>query len=181
MSHEAPTIGLEAPQVDVLDDQTAGGVRTLRLNLRSPRGAPVMMLDVEPYGAVQAVVIHGKRLEAIGSYSGIRSRGLSLLTIKRLKRLAAARKSTKSTEFKTPLFGGGGGNRSYNLDCGNRNIMVGMIFKAGSWMDAIGIICQSVNPQNGELGSEFTRGPVGGSGGKARIKRCSNGKVVLFL
>jgi hypothetical protein len=120
----------------------------------------------------------GKRLEAIGSYSGIRSRGrLSLLTIQRLQRLATASKSTTPTEFKTPLFGGSGGTRSYNLDCGNRSVLVGSIFKAGSWFDALGIICQRVNPQTGALGDEFTRGPVGGTGGNARIARCNDGDV----
>ena len=54
----------------------------------------------------------GKRLEAVGSYSGIRSRGLSLLTIRRLQTLAR----TTNTEFSTPTFGGSGGTRSYNLD-----------------------------------------------------------------
>jgi hypothetical protein len=67
MQGEAPAIRLEAPQVDVLDDQTAGGVRTVQLNLRSPRGAPVMMLDVEPYGAIQAVTVGDKRIEPIES------------------------------------------------------------------------------------------------------------------
>jgi hypothetical protein len=120
----------------------------------------------------------GKRLEAVGSYSGIRSRGLSLLTIQRLKRLAAARKSTPPTEFKTPLFGGSGGTRSYNLDCGTQSVLVGVIYKSGMWIDAIGIICQQVNSQTGALGNEFTRGPVGGSGGLANTKRCNQGNVV---
>lgn len=120
----------------------------------------------------------GKRFEAVGSYSGIRSRGLSLLTIQRLKRLAAARKTTTPTEFKTPLFGGSGGTRSYNLDCGNQSVLVGVIHKSGMWLDAIGIICQQVNAQTGALGNEFTRGPVGGSGGEARTKRCDEGNVV---
>jgi hypothetical protein len=64
---EAPKVALEAPLVDLLDDQTAGGVRTVQLSLRSPRGAPVMMLDVEPYGAVQAVTVEDKRIEPIES------------------------------------------------------------------------------------------------------------------
>ena len=120
----------------------------------------------------------GKRLEAVGSYSGIRSRGLSLLTIRRLQRLAAARKSTPPTEFSTPLFGGSGGTRSYNLDCGNQSVLVGAIGNSGSWIDAIGIICQQVNAQTGALGNEFTRGPVGGSGGYAYTWRCNQGNAV---
>lgn len=121
----------------------------------------------------------GKRLEAIGSYSGIRSRGtLSLLTIPRLKTLSSSSQSTTPTEFSTPLFGGSGGTRSYNLDCGNQSVLVGVIHKSGMWLDAIGIICQQVNAQTGNLGNEFTRGPVGGSGGLARTKRCNQGNVV---
>ena len=116
----------------------------------------------------------GMRLEAVGSYSGIRSRGLSLLTLRRLQTLAR----TTNTEFSTPRFGGGGGNRSYNLDCGSGSVMVGGIYKAGSWLDALGIICQQVNSSTGALGREFTRGPVGGSGGIARIGRCHRGNVV---
>lgn len=120
----------------------------------------------------------GKRLEAIGSYSGIRSRAtISLLTIQRLKALAARSPSSGSNEFSTPLFGGSGGNRSYNLDCGNGAVLVGATYKAGLWLDALGIICQQVNPQTGALEREFTRGPVGGSGGQARIARCRAGDV----
>ncbi len=48
----------------------------------------------------------GRRLEAVGSYSGIRSRGLSLYTMRQLSSLS----STTNTEFKTPLFGGSGGH-----------------------------------------------------------------------
>ena len=121
----------------------------------------------------------GKRLEAIGTYSGLRSRGtLSLLTIQRLRTLSSTSQSTVPTEFSTPLFGGAGGNRSYNLDCGNQSVLVGVIYKSGLWLDAIGIICQQVNSQTGALGNEFSRGPVGGSGGIAKFARCNNGQVV---
>lgn len=116
----------------------------------------------------------GKRLEAIGSYSGLRSRGtLSLLTIQRLKTLSSTQ-STATTEYFTPLIGGGGGNRSYNLDCGNGSVLVGAVYKSGMWLDALGIICQRINPQTGALGDEFTRGPVGGTGGTARFARCGS-------
>ena len=67
MRGDATAIDLEAPRVDVLDDQTSGSVRTLQLNVRSPRSAPVLLLDVEPYGAVQAATVEGKRIEAIES------------------------------------------------------------------------------------------------------------------
>ena len=67
MRGDAPEIALEAPEVNLLDDRTAGGVRSLHLNLRSPRGAPVLLLDVEPYGAVQAAILAGQRLETVES------------------------------------------------------------------------------------------------------------------
>jgi len=119
----------------------------------------------------------GTRLEAVGSYSGIRSRGLSLLTIRRLQTLAR----TTNTEYSTPKFGGSGGTRGYNLDCGSGAVLVGAIYKSGSWLDALGIVCQRVNSSTGALSSEFTRGPVGGSGGTARVKRCNQGNVVKHV
>jgi hypothetical protein len=63
MHGKAPSVPLEAPRADVLADETAGGVRRLELGLSSSRGAPVMVLDVEPYAVVQAVTIGGKRIE----------------------------------------------------------------------------------------------------------------------
>jgi hypothetical protein len=124
----------------------------------------------------------GKRLEAVGSYSGIRSRGtLSLLTIQRLKALSSSSQSTTSTEFVTPVIGGSGGNRSYNLDCGNGAVLAGATYKAGSWLDALGIICRRVNSQTGALQDDFTRGPVGGGGGAPRMISCPSGKVVGSL
>ena len=124
----------------------------------------------------------GKRLEAIGSYSGLRSRGtLSLFTIPQLKTFSSTTQSTTPTEYSTPLFGGSGGNRSYNLDCGNQSVLVGAIYKSGMWLDSLGIICQQVNSQTGALGNEFTRGPVGGSGGSGKISRCNQGDVVFSI
>jgi hypothetical protein len=45
-----------------------------------------------------------------------------------------------AAEFKTPLFGGAGGNRSYNLDCGAGSVIVGVTAKTGMFVDAIGLI-----------------------------------------
>ena len=83
-----------------------------------------------------------------------------------------------AAEWSTPTFGGGGGTRSYNLDCGRGSVMVGLINKSGSWLDAIGIICRKVNSRTGQLGEEFTRGPVGGIGGTAKIEKCPSGAVM---
>jgi hypothetical protein len=64
---EAPVIPLHAPTVEVLDDHTIDGTRTINLRVTSHRSAPVIMLDVEPYTVVQAATIAGKRLETIES------------------------------------------------------------------------------------------------------------------
>ena len=121
----------------------------------------------------------GKSLEATGSYTGVRSRGhLSRLSTKRLRALAAASRNTRRTEFSTLAFGGSGGNRRYNLDCGNNAALVGAMHKSGMWLDGIGIICQRVNSRTGVLEDDFTRGPVGGQGGRAKLARCGQGRVV---
>jgi hypothetical protein len=67
MQGEARAATLDAPVVEVLSDQTTGDLRTIQLQLSSPRQAPVIRLDVEPYAAVQALIIHGKRIEPIES------------------------------------------------------------------------------------------------------------------
>ena len=120
----------------------------------------------------------GKKYETVGSYSGLRSRAGSFrLSRERLQALMASRQRARSTEFETPLLGGGGGKRRYNLDCGPNGVMVGVTTKSGSWIDALGLICQEVN-RDGSLGEDYTRRPVGGSGGTGRISRCDNGRVV---
>ncbi len=79
----------------------------------------------------------GKRLEAIGSYSGIRSRGtLSLLSIQRLKTLSSSSQSTTPTEFLTPLFGGGGG--------GTERIIWIVATNRSSWEQFIRLACGSM-------------------------------------
>ncbi|MBC8506633.1 MAG: M28 family peptidase [Anaerolineales bacterium] len=64
MRGEASFVDLPAPEVEILDDQISGDMRTLKLILRSPRGAEVMLFDVEPYQAVRAATIADKRIEA---------------------------------------------------------------------------------------------------------------------
>jgi len=83
-----------------------------------------------------------------------------------------------ATEWSTPTFGGSGGTRSYNLDCGRGAVMVGLTYKSGSWIDEIGVVCRKVSSSTGRLGEEFTRGPVGGAGGDPRISKCVSGGVL---
>jgi hypothetical protein len=128
----------------------------------------------------------GQSLQAIGTYSGIRSR--AVLSVRRSKartlRIASEllrRRSRPSTrEWSSLLHGGGGGNRSLNLDCGSRGIMVGAFGKVGFWITQLGLICQSVNSRTGALGEDFTRGPVGGGGGQEKAPtRCPENHVAV--
>ncbi|MCA9471573.1 MAG: hypothetical protein MRJ96_08300 [Nitrospirales bacterium] len=145
-------------------------------SLKTPLALSVTGIEPDSHHLV-LLLPDGKSFEATGSYSGIRSRAGSKLSRQQLQALLASRQSTRSTEFETPLLGGGGGKKRYNLDCGPNGVMVGVTTKSGSWIDALGLICQEVN-HDGSLGEDYTRKPVGGSGGTGRIDRCGDGRVV---
>ena len=69
----------------------------------------------------------GTRLESVGTYSGIRSRaGSFFLSPTQIRSYLANSQSSSSSEFVTPTFGGSGGTRSYNLDCGREAVMIGV-------------------------------------------------------
>ncbi|MGB0910067.1 MAG: hypothetical protein ACPGYT_06865 [Nitrospirales bacterium] len=124
------------------------------------------------------ILPNGQKYETVGTYSGLRSRGRSFpLSRKRLKTLMAAQREARRTEFVSPMYGGSGGKRSFNLDCGSRGVIVGILGKAGTWVDALGVICQRIN-SNGQLGTEFTSKTVGGKGGKVKFRRCPEGQVM---
>ncbi len=128
----------------------------------------------------------GKRMEAIGSYSGIRSRaGSRRLTIAQIRTLAEAQRASAPairTEWSTLLFGGGGGNRNFNLDCGSGGVMIGAAGRWGSWLDELKVICRRLHPFVFSLGSEFTRGPTATGGGRSRpAVRCPSGQVVAGM
>jgi len=63
MQGDAPFVDLPAPEVEILEDQVSGDMRIVKLNVNSPRGAEVLLFDVEPYQAVRAATIDGKRVE----------------------------------------------------------------------------------------------------------------------
>ncbi len=63
VKNEAPVIPLDGPEVEILDDQTVNGLRTLRLRLGSPRQAPIITLDVKPYAVVKGVMVDGQRTD----------------------------------------------------------------------------------------------------------------------
>ena len=74
-------------------------------------------------------------------------------------------------------FGGGGGTRTKLLDCGKSALAVGYFGRAGSWIDAVGLICRRVKG-DGNLGTTFHKSPVGGRDGFARDAKCPEGKVL---
>ena len=80
-------------------------------------------------------------------------------------------------EFSSPTYGGSGGTSNYNLDCGRGSVLVGVQGKAGQWLDNLMAVCQQIRT-DGRLGTRFTRGPAGGSGGSVVSDPCPNGQVV---
>ncbi len=69
---------------------------------------------------------------------------------------------------KLPAHGGGNGT-SFNLDCGDDRVLVGVAGKKGAWLDQLKALCTEVEVSNGRpqwLGLEpDIFGPAGGSNG----------------
>ena len=147
----------------------------------------ISVLGEEDEHILALLLTGGQSLQAIGSYSGIRSRaGVSAARARaralRIAREMANRMGTRPPvrEWSSLLFGGGGGNRSLNLDCGSRGVMVGAFGKVDGWITQLGLTCQSVNSRTGALGADFTRGPVGGVGGREKAQaRCPENHVAV--
>jgi hypothetical protein len=62
---DAPPASLPAPSVIVLEDSRDGSTRRIRLNLRSPRGAPAVFLAISPSAQIQSVRVAGEPLASI--------------------------------------------------------------------------------------------------------------------
>lgn len=71
----APPVQLAAPRLTVLDDTTTDGVRTVRMLLTSPRGAPTAHADLKLPGDLVAATVGG---EAIKLDAGTSQRRLPL-------------------------------------------------------------------------------------------------------
>lgn len=128
----------------------------------------------------------GQSLQALGSYSGIRSRASAsaeqaLARAMRIAQEMANRTGTRPVrEWSSLLYGGGGGNQNFNLDCGTSGVMVGAFGQTDAWITRLGITCQRVNSLTGALGADFSRGPVGGFGGRdANPARCPANHVIV--
>lgn len=63
LKSDAPSIGLTAPEVKVLEDSTDGDVRKLRLHVSSLRQAPFINLQLNSNAELRAVAINGKRMD----------------------------------------------------------------------------------------------------------------------
>ena len=76
----APVLPLEGPQVALLEDTRRDGLRTLRLQVTSPRGAPVVRLYVTNGNSLAAVVA-GQRIEPFWTleYWALQETGFELL------------------------------------------------------------------------------------------------------
>lgn len=71
----------------------------------------------------------------------------------------------------SPFYGGNGGNKAYNLNCGAKAAIIGLNGRFGLHIDQLGLICQKIRA-DGSLGEIFTKGPVGGTGGQSANARC---------
>jgi len=58
--NDAPVLNQPGPEITVLEDKTEAGVRYLRLNLRSPRGAWAVMADITARGAILEGELYGE-------------------------------------------------------------------------------------------------------------------------
>jgi hypothetical protein len=76
-----------------------------------------------------------------------------------------------------PILGGTNGH-GFTRSCGAGRVLAGLVFRDGSLVDAVGIICRPVLA-NGTLGPASTVGSlVGGGGGTAGSETCAPGRAV---
>ncbi|MGE5250218.1 MAG: M20/M25/M40 family metallo-hydrolase [Bacteroidota bacterium] len=59
-TNDAPVLNQPGPEMTVLEDNSEAGVRSLRLNLRSPRGAWAVMADVDAEGGILEGELYGE-------------------------------------------------------------------------------------------------------------------------
>ena len=71
----APTVSLPAPEARLISDRVVDGVRSVRVQLVSPRGAPTMQVGVEAPGELIAATIDGKPLD-MADLAGVQHRRL---------------------------------------------------------------------------------------------------------
>jgi hypothetical protein len=77
----APLVALAAPEVALLSDQSAAGVRTLQLHITSPRGADQVELKLETGGVIVAASLNGQPLD-LSAYAQAQTGTLNLSYVK---------------------------------------------------------------------------------------------------
>lgn len=76
-----------------------------------------------------------------------------------------------------PILGGTNGH-GFTRSCGAGRVLAGLVFRDGSLVDAVGIICRPVLA-NGSLGPASTVGSLaGGTNGTAGSETCAPGRAV---
>ena len=83
LQNEAPRLPLTGPDIQVVEDRVADGVRYLKLRITSPRRAPILLVTVRAGGQTIAATINGKpsgRLQDQWAfdYSGLPPEGIEL-------------------------------------------------------------------------------------------------------
>ncbi len=64
----APLASLAAPVVSLVEDRTSGGTRSLRVRIKSSRGAPNLAVEVSPPNYVQSIDLDGQPLKRAGRW-----------------------------------------------------------------------------------------------------------------
>lgn len=86
--------------------------------------------------------------------------------------------STYLPEQVLPLYGGSGGHK-FERACPSGSVLTGLTFRAGLLVDAVGVLCKTVNSSTGALGSQTSVGSqAGGGGGTSGSVSCGTGRVV---
>ena len=62
----APSVEVDAPQVQVLSDRTVDGARTIVLQFLSPRAAPLMAVDLHTTGELTDAAVNGRAVDLSG-------------------------------------------------------------------------------------------------------------------
>ena len=76
-----------------------------------------------------------------------------------------------------PIYGGQGGN-GFTRSCGTGKVLTGLMVRSGVFVDAVGILCRTIN-SNGTLGPESQVSSLAGGGtGTLNPRRCDSGQVV---
>jgi hypothetical protein len=75
---------------------------------------------------------------------------------------------------------GGGGGGSHLLACDTGDVVVGIYGRAGLHVDQIGLTCAD-RYSDGSLGSTYSRGPYGGTGGSSFSRTCPSDAVAVGL